>query len=436
MDQRTDSSKHVLLTGASGFIGTHLARTLLAAGHEVVACVRDPERASQCMPRATVIAADFSRDHDISAWLPRLHRIDCVINAVGIIRETPRQKFESLHTRAPQALFAACAQAGVARIIQISALGADAQAESQYHLSKKAADDFLRTLDVNWVIVQPSLAYGPGGASARLFNTLAAAPVIALIGHGDQRVQPIHIDDLSELIVRLVPDETVRHETIAAVGARPTTMREWLNVLRQGMRLPRTLNLPLPMPLMRMLATVGESIPSAPLTRETLSMLERGNTGDAAGITQILGRPPLAIEHFIRCDQARGLADAARLSLALPLLRWSIALLWLASGVVSLGLFPVEQSYALLARSGITGVLAPLALYGAATLDIVFGLLIIAGCTPRWLWAAQLALIAGYSAIIALFLPEFWLHPYAPMVKNLPIAAAIFMLLLLEPKKP
>lgn len=435
MDQRTISGKRVLLTGASGFIGAHLTRALLTAGHQVVACVRDPERASQCMPRARAIAADFGRDHEVSDWLPRLDAIDCVINAVGIIRETPQQKFDALHTRAPQALFAACAQTGIARIIQISALGADAHAKSHYHLSKKAADDFLRTLDVNWVIVQPSLAYGTGGASASLFNSLAAAPVIALIGRGQQRVQPIHIDDLCELIVRLVSDQTVCHETIAAVGARPTTMREWLNVLRRGMRLPDTLNVPLPMPLMRMLATLGESISSAPLTRETLSMLERGNTGDATSITKILGRPPLAIEHLIRCDQARGLANAARLSLALPLLRWSIALLWLISGVVSLGLFPVEQSYALLARSGITGAWAPLALYGAAALDIVFGLLILAGRTPRWLWAAQLALIAGYSMIVALFLPEFWLHPYAPMVKNLPIAAAIFLLLLLEPKK-
>lgn len=424
----------ILLTGASGFIGTQLARGLLSAGHEVVACVRDPQRALKCMPRMQAIAADFAHDHAATDWLPRLAGIDCVVNAVGIIRETRGQTFRALHTLAPNALFAACMTAGVRRVIQISALGADEAAQSQYHRSKKAADDFLRTLDLDWTILQPSLAYGPGGASAQLFDSLAAAPVIPLIGNGAQRVQPIHIDDLVELVVKCVAASDSVRQTIAAVGPRATTLREWLNTLRGSMGLPATLNLPMPMLLMRALARLGELVPSAPLTRETLAMLERGNTADAEHVTRMLGRAPIAIEHFIACGQAQATATAARLALGLPLLRWSIALLWLASGIVSLGIYPVEQSYALLAQTGVTGAMAPLALYGAAALDILFGVLIIAGRSRRWLWLAQLALIAGYSAIIAWFMPEFWLHPYAPMVKNIPIAAAILLLLLLEPR--
>lgn len=426
-------SMRILLTGASGFIGTHLAAALVAAGHDVVACVRAPQRAGRCMPGIVAIAADFGRDHDVAVWLPRLAGIDCVINAVGSIRESPSQSFEALHARAPKALFAACAQAGVGRIIQISALGADDAASTPYHLSKKAADDFLRGLDPEWVIIQPSLVYGRGGASAQLFNTLAAAPVIPLIGDGEQRVQPVYIDDLVSLVVRCVSAPDVVRQTIAAVGPAATSLRAWLVALRHGMRLPRTINLAIPMTLMRLVAKIGDHMPHAPLTRDTLSMLERGNTADANVIARILGRPPRAIDQFIPCEQARAIATEARLAIGLPLLRLSIAVLWLASGIVSLGLYPVDASYALLEKTGVRGAFAPAALYGAAALDIVFGVLILMGKTPRWIWLLQLVLIAGYSAIIAWFLPEFWLHPYAPMVKNIPIAAAIFLLLLLQP---
>lgn len=424
----------ILLTGGNGFIGTRVARALLVAGHEVVVCVREPQRTAQCMPRVIAIAADFARDHDVANWLPRLAGIDCVINAVGIIRETRTQSFGALHTRAPKALFGACKRVGMRRVIQISALGADQAAQTEYHLSKKAADDFLRTLDLVWVILQPSLVYGSGGASAQLFNALAAAPVTLLIGPGEQRVQPIYIDDLVDLIVKCVTAEDISRQTIAAVGPHATTLREWLATLRDGMGLPPMLSLSMPMSFMRLVAKIGEFLPHAPLTRDTLAMLERGNSGDAQQITRVLGRPPLGIEHFIPCDQAHAIASTARLSLALPLLRFSIAILWLVSGVVSLGIYPVEASYALLAKTGVSGTLAPWALYGAAALDMLFGLAILFGYTKRWLWFAQLALIVGYSAIIAWFLPEFWIHPYAPMVKNIPIAAAIFLLLLLEPK--
>lgn len=424
----------ILLTGASGFIGRHVCRALLSDGHDVTVCARNPSAVTACLPGVNAIEADFSRDHAPADWLPRLAGIECVINAVGIIRETPTQSFDALHTRAPKALFAACTSAGVSRIIQISALGADEAAQTAYHLSKKAADDFLRTLDLEWIIVQPSLAYGPGGASAQLFNRLAAAPLIMLIGRGEQRVQPIHVDDLAELIAKCVMTKSCVRQTIAAVGPRATTLREWLNTLRSGMRLPATLNLPLPLRLMRAAALLGDRIPSAPLTRDTLAMLERGNTADAGPCARLLGRTPTAIEHFIPCDQAAAIASAARLSIALPLLRWSIALLWLVSGVVSLGIYPVEASYALLARTGVSAGLAPFALYAAAALDIVFGMWILIGRRTTGLWLAQLAVIGAYSAIIAWYLPEFWLHPYAPMVKNIPIAAAIFLLLLLEPK--
>ena len=85
-----------------------------------------------------------------------------VVNAVGILRESGNATFQALHVDAPVALFHACVQADVKKVVQISALGADTEAASRYHLSKKHADDTLAELPIRWVIMQPSLVFGLG----------------------------------------------------------------------------------------------------------------------------------------------------------------------------------------------------------------------------------------------------------------------------------
>src|SRR5687767_9268312 len=163
----------VLLTGASGFIGRSVAAVLERRGHEVVRVVRDRDEASRAHPAHRYVAADYVRDHAASDWTPRLAGIDVVINAVGIFRERGAQTFETIHVRAPRALFSACAALRI-KVVQVSALGADAGGTSAYHRSKREADDFLLRVCPAAVVAQPSVVFGKGGASARLFTTLAA----------------------------------------------------------------------------------------------------------------------------------------------------------------------------------------------------------------------------------------------------------------------
>ncbi|MCV5949169.1 NAD(P)H-binding protein, partial [Escherichia coli] len=92
---------------------------------------------------------------------PHLAGVDAVVNAAGLFRQTRTARFADVHVRGPCALFTACAKAGVARVVQISALGADEAARSAYHLSKKEADDFLLRLPLaSAAVAQPSLVYG------------------------------------------------------------------------------------------------------------------------------------------------------------------------------------------------------------------------------------------------------------------------------------
>ena len=419
-----------MLTGASGFIGRHLAEALSAAGHQVVCAVRNPRRAQDA--RFRYVHADFTKDLSPEDWLPRVAGVDAVVNAVGIIREQGGQTFELIHERAPCALFAACAQGRVRLVLQISALGADEQARSRYHLSKKRADDFLAALPVHSVIVQPSLVFGSGGTSARLFTTLASLPLIGLPGGGHQRIQPVHIDDLVTAVVALLHVPLPSATRVPVVGPEPTTLRGFLASLRRALGLGNAHVLPIPMPLVRAAAASAALLPNSILDAETLAMLERGNTADASAVSRLLGHPPRAPEDFIPAGERRSVRQQAQLNWLLPLLRASIAIVWIVTGIVSLGVYPVAESYALLARVGITGMLAPLMLYGAALLDLAFGVAVFVMKRRRWLWLAQIAVIVFYTAIISWRLPEFWLHPYGPLLKNLPMLAAIWLLLEME----
>jgi uncharacterized protein YbjT (DUF2867 family) len=276
---------NVLLTGASGFIGSHLARALRAAEYVVVEARRGVDGGT------AAVRADFTRDLTVRDWLPKLVGIDAVINAVGIVREHGLQTFESIHKRAPQALFTACVAAGVRRIVQISALGAD-RGMTRYFLSKRAADDYLATLPLEWTIVRPSLVFGPGASSARLFTRLAQLPLVPLPGRGEQRVQPLHIDDLTEALVHLLADASTHRSRVELVGPQSFSLRELLVGLRATRRVSPARFLRVPMSIVRAAAHVAAS----PVDSETLALLETGERGDPATIRQLLGRPPRSVD--------------------------------------------------------------------------------------------------------------------------------------------
>jgi len=275
---------NVLLTGASGFIGSHLARALRAQDYIVVEARRDVDDGT------AAVRADFTRDLSVRDWLPKLVGIDAVINAVGIVREHGSQTFESIHKRAPQALFTACVAAGVRRVVQISALGAD-RGMTRYFLSKRAADDYLATLPLEWTIVRPALVFGPGASSARLLTKLAQLPVVPLPGSGEQRVQPLHIDDLTEALVHLLADASTHRARVELVGPQSFSLRELLVGLRDNDRVSPPRFVSVPMPIVRAAAHVAVS----QVDSETLAIFETGERGDPATIRQLLGRPPRGI---------------------------------------------------------------------------------------------------------------------------------------------
>ncbi|HKS53962.1 MAG TPA: NAD-dependent epimerase/dehydratase family protein [Steroidobacteraceae bacterium] len=274
---------NVLLTGASGFIGSHLARALRAADYIVIESRRDVDEGTAS------VRADFTRDLSVRDWLPKLVGVDAVINAAGIVREHGAQTFERIHKRAPQALFTACVAAGVKRVVQISALGAD-RGMTRYFLSKRAADDYLATLPLEWTIVRPAMVFGPGASSSRLFEKLSRFAVVPLPGRGEQRVQPLHIDDLTEALVHLLADAATHRSRIELVGPQIFSLRDLLAGLRSAKHLSPPRFVPVPLPLVRA-ATHIAALNQIAIDDETLALLEAGARGDPATIRHLLGRP-------------------------------------------------------------------------------------------------------------------------------------------------
>lgn len=423
----------ILITGASGFIGSHLARALLAAGHDVLAGVRHPADSRRRWPKVAVVTTDFTADHSVTDWIPRLTDIDVVINAVGIIRETGAQTFNALHTRAPAALFQACAEIGVHRVIQISALGANARASSRYHRSKYEADRHLRGLDLDWAVVMPSIVYGPGAKSMALFRALASLPLIPLIGQGDQRMQPIHIDDLTRAVVRLVESLAEIRADIELVGPAPVTLRALYGQFHQWLGPGRARFVAVPDRLALPVARLAGLFGGSPVTAETVRMLQSGSTGDVAPFVSRFGFQPRSLAQVLADNPALP-QDRwyAGLYFLRPLLRITIALVWIATGLVSAFVYPVEQSFALLAQAGIHGAWQPLMLYGASVLNLLLGLAVFFRVQLQRAGLLQIALMLLYSAMITAALPEYWAHPFGPVTKNLPLIVATLIMLVLE----
>ncbi|MES2739428.1 MAG: SDR family oxidoreductase [Pseudomonadota bacterium] len=410
---------NILLLGATGFIGRHAAPALRQAGHHVIGTSRP--------------GLDFGAMTTEAAWLPMLNGVDAVINCVGIIRERAPGDFALLHRDAPRALFCACERAGVRRVIHISALGSAPRAATAYWRSKGEAEQDLLGRALEATVLRPSLVYGADGASSRLFLALATLPLVALPMAHRSRVQPIDVADLAALLVKLVGMTRPPRE-LAAVGPRALSMAAYLAALRRGMDAGPAVVCELPLPLARVAAGMAALHRASPLTPDALTMLahsaDDANPADPAPVAALLGRAARDPDRFTRpADKA-----AAVLAWGAPLCRIAIALLWLITAVVSWFGWPHAQSAAWLAACGVPPAWREAALLGASVFDATVGLALL--LRPRsWLWPLQIAAVIGYTAIMSLRLAEFWLHPFGPLSKNLPLLALMIVMWRLNLRK-
>ncbi|MDD0838429.1 NAD-dependent epimerase/dehydratase family protein [Curvibacter sp. HBC61] len=290
----------ILLTGSTGFVGRHLQPALQQAGHEVLGGV-SPARAARS-PNG--VAMDFARDTTPGAWLPRLAGVDCVINAVGVLRDSAARPIDAVHRDTPIALFEACAQAGVRRVVQVSALGI-ADSPTRYARTKRAADEHLLSLHargaLSALVLRPSVVFGRGGDSSALFMNLAKLPLALLPGPMlTARVQPVSVHDLTAAVVASLGRDPGPSGVLTCAGPQALSLAALVASLREqnGQRPAQVLRLP--DLLTALSARIGDLLPaSVPWCSETLAMLGSDNVGDATAFEALLGRPAVAYRDLL-----------------------------------------------------------------------------------------------------------------------------------------
>jgi nucleoside-diphosphate-sugar epimerase len=286
---------NILLCGATGFIGRHLLQTFVQAGHNVRS-LHEPLNATEQPLRFTQATCP-------SRWRPWLEGIDVVVNAVGVLRDSRQAPMQVIHSQAPVALFQAAADAGVRRVLHISALGLETNPRL-YARSKLAAEAALLHLNerglLDGVVLRPSVVFGPHGASTQLFLHMARWPCLVLPKSAFTcHIQPVSVDDLAEAVLRLASPTCEVTGRLAVVGDQAMTLSAFIQSLREQHGLPPARHWGMPEALAQFGATLGDCFPLTPWGHDTLSLMSQDNTADSRPLAALLGRQPLSASAFL-----------------------------------------------------------------------------------------------------------------------------------------
>jgi uncharacterized protein YbjT (DUF2867 family) len=265
-------TERVLVAGGTGFVGSHVLAKLSAAGHDVIVLTRHRERARDLLllPTVRVIEADPYAPATLGRYM---HHVTAVINLVGMLHEHGRDTFERAHVEYARLLVTACRNAGVARILHVSALAASPDAASAYLRSKAAGEAVIAESGIAWTIFRPSVIFGRGDTFLNLFARLAAVfPVIPLAAAG-ARFQPVFVGDVAACLARaLVDDQTIGHR-YALCGPKAYTLAELVRYVAETSGHPRPV-VPLGPAMSNLQARVMEWLPGPLLTRDNLASMQ------------------------------------------------------------------------------------------------------------------------------------------------------------------
>lgn len=403
--------RQVLILGADGFIGRHLAFALRDAGWQVKAQARNPARLAAM--GFAILKADLTdpATHSPGFWAPHLPEGAALINAAGLLTGS-EASFAAVHRDAPRAAL----QALNGPTVLISAVGI------------KAGTPFARwrreteKMFTGHCILRPGLVLGDtsyGGSS--LLRALAALPLhLPVVGDGQQPFNPIHAADLAEVVAECLDNPTPGTWEIG--GPEVVTQADLLSGYRSWLGLRPVPRLHLANGIARAVGRLGDMLRLGPISATSVAQLQVGVLAEPAPLLVRITTRPRGVTTFLNARPA-GTQDLwqARLYLLKPLIRLTLAALWLGSGLLGL-LTPTDHFVpGLPLPEGLATILAR----DFGLVDLGLGLALLRNWRPRAVALAQIALVLAYTVGLTLLAPFLWLDPYGGLLKNIPVLALL-----------
>jgi uncharacterized protein YbjT (DUF2867 family) len=268
----------VLVTGATGFVGPAVANAIVDAGHEVRVLERKPGASSEAGIRCQSAVQGDVIDPD--SMRPAVENAEVVVHLVAIRQGKPSQ-FERVMIGGTRNVLAAAKEAGVRRLVLMSALGVTEQTKDlvPYYNAKWTMEQDTKASGLEHVIFRPSFIFGRDDGILPTFRKLAKlAPVTGVIGSGEQRIQPIWVDDVGAYFAQAIDKPEAENRTFELGGPDVVSWNEFWQRLRAVLRIRRRPTMHLPTGLMEIPAALTERLPGGvPLTRDLLKMLEAGD---------------------------------------------------------------------------------------------------------------------------------------------------------------
>jgi NADH dehydrogenase len=294
------AARSVCVLGGSGFVGTHLVAALAREGWRITVPTRDPARAGHIamIPSLRLVAADV---HDPAALADLCAGQQAAVNLVGILNERGRdgRGFQHAHADLARKLVDACRRQRVDRLVQVSALNADAEnGPSHYLRSKGRAERIVREEsgpDLRWTIFQPSVIFGPGDDFVNRFaRLLRALPLAFPLARPGARFAPVWVDDVVAAILRALADEATAGETYELGGPDVLSLREIVVMVRDRLRLRRAI-IGIPDFAARLQAAIFDFVPGKPFSTDNYRSLTVDSVCRVNGLARLGIHPqPLA----------------------------------------------------------------------------------------------------------------------------------------------
>ncbi|MEY4388559.1 MAG: hypothetical protein RLZZ432_278 [Chloroflexota bacterium] len=290
----------IFLTGGSGFVGSHVLPALLAAGHQVVALVRNEKAAERLRVRhAAAPGALETRLGDVvdaASLRGAVDGCDAIVHLVALPRDwNGGADLERVNAGGTANLVAAAQAAGIRRFVHLGALGVLERDGLHYASSKARGEATVRASGLDWTILKPSLIWGERDG---FFNIVAAlvrvpAPIVPVPGDGKSRFQPVWVGDVARAVVQVLGDPKSAGRSYELGGPRYWTHREITEEVARALG-KRRLVLPMPVPLIRLVAGLSEAVRFPfPVATDQLRQLAFDNIGAVDGVERELGFVPV-----------------------------------------------------------------------------------------------------------------------------------------------